>query len=522
MQNTVNEEEKKPYDLKARSIGITLQCGWLKDFSEEQIKDWIDDVTRHYKEYFQENIKKLVFSHEIGKNGHHHIQGFVEFRERLYLANARERLGYKHTFSDNPKENPMTPNFSNPVKYGDIHHARSVLYCFKEGRYINHNYSKTELRDFHKTTKKKDITWFERNDFQYDNFYKIINNPKENTDPPEEEEEKVDRGFLKKTTAIVNAFKAVEEGKSIKEAVVEAMDQCALLTVETNRLTAGLAMKYTKPEKPRYQIEDYTVPDVIMKWFTTGDLRTLMVVGETGIGKTKMIQALVQDYVTVSLDESFKDLNEQKYIIIDDYQSYSKLERREHWISLVDCDDDRRLNVKHTSAFIRRGTRKVITSNETLDLICPFKENGSVDKAIRRRVLEVIIPKGMRLLKPEIARSDKDTSESPQSQPIQYPNQEIYETDLDEFNSNNKGQRNPIFSTESSTQREINRANDSIIQPEGDLIEQCLAKINVLHEDKRKLLIENQELDKLIEKQEEYIKILETNIPADIIINRDN
>ena len=38
----------------------------------------------------------------------------------MKTKNARNRLGFKQSYSDNPEQNPLTPNFGNPVKNGKL------------------------------------------------------------------------------------------------------------------------------------------------------------------------------------------------------------------------------------------------------------------------------------------------------------------------------------------------------------------------------------------------------------------
>ena len=99
-----------------------------------------------------------------------------------------------------------------------------------------------------------------------------------------------------------------------------------------------------------------------------------------------MIQALAQSFIFVTLRDDFKNYTDEKYILIDDYQSYAGM-LRQQWISILDSDQARSMNAKHGTVIIPKGIRRIITINTEFSEINPF----SSDEAITRRVLIVKI-----------------------------------------------------------------------------------------------------------------------------------
>ncbi len=111
------------------------------------------------------------------------------------------------------------------------------------------------------------------------------------------------------------------------------------------------------------------------------NFNTIILWGESGIGKTCLAKALLPEALMVSHTDDLLKYNPDEYdgIIFDDMDF--KHFPRSAQIHLLDWDDNRSIHCRYVSAFIPANTRKIFTTNEP---------DGSVfdltDAAIRRRV----------------------------------------------------------------------------------------------------------------------------------------
>lgn len=103
--------------------------------------------------------------------------------------------------------------------------------------------------------------------------------------------------------------------------------------------------------------------------------------GESGIGKTQFVKALVPNILMVSHIDELLTFKPELYdgILFDD-MSFTHLPRTAQ-IHLVDSDDDRAIHCRYNVAHIPAGTRKFFTTNEFEGRIFDID-----DGAIARRV----------------------------------------------------------------------------------------------------------------------------------------
>ena len=359
--------DNKEYRLKCSRRGLTLQCHWIKEFNQEETFKWLEDIKNHYLSFFETNLKYYVFAHEIGdETKGDHIQAYLEFHNEVDIRNARNKLGFLHTYSTDPEKNPVTPNFSDPIKKGDLHIARSLLYPFKETREIVHNFPDKELQKAYKLVKKMDPDWLTRHNFQY-------------TIPTDEEVKEIER--LKLNDAVEHMIKMKRDGKSNFEAIEFGYSAFPSIIRDYSKWESGLNRAFPVKEIPKYPIEDYNVPPEIQTWFDSNDPRTLILHGKTNMGKTYFVQALTQDYLFISAREGLKEYISQKYIIFDDFHGFEDASREEI-IALLDSEQNRILNVKHGSVKLLAGTRRIIVTNIHWNIMCKH----SKDPAVQRRV----------------------------------------------------------------------------------------------------------------------------------------
>lgn len=104
--------------------------------------------------------------------------------------------------------------------------------------------------------------------------------------------------------------------------------------------------------------------------------KTLILVGDSGIGKTEWAKSLMINPLFVTHIDDLKrfDCNEHGGIIFDD-MSFTQIPRTAA-IHLVDNDNPRSIHIRYGRAEIPQGTKKIITSN--LHEIFPEDTTGAI------------------------------------------------------------------------------------------------------------------------------------------------
>jgi len=126
--------------------------------------------------------------------------------------------------------------------------------------------------------------------------------------------------------------------------------------------------------------------------WTKGE-KTLIIWGESGIGKTSLAKLLLPKGLFVSHMDNLKKYNEKYEGIIFDDMSFLHLPR-ESQIHLVDSYDERQIHCRHTIAVIPAFTPKIITTNLT-----PARILATSDPAIARRIESFELIKGKNKIK---------------------------------------------------------------------------------------------------------------------------
>lgn len=144
----------------------------------------------------------------------------------------------------------------------------------------------------------------------------------------------------------------------------------------------------------RFSLKEFDVPKQINEWYHGPEkhLKTLIVLGPSGLGKTELSKALSKNPLLISHIDQLKELKIGKHdcIIFDD-MNFAHWPR-ESFIHLTDLANDRGINVKGDYATIPAGLKRIITSNKNLHEIIP----NWFDEAINRRIF--IVEVGMKLL----------------------------------------------------------------------------------------------------------------------------
>lgn len=135
---------------------------------------------------------------------------------------------------------------------------------------------------------------------------------------------------------------------------------------------------FTKTVTANYSLESF--PAQWLREVEEQEVKSLILWGRSGIGKTEFAKALFPRSLMVSHMDQLKNFDSSKYeaIIFDDMDF--KHIPREAQIHLFDFDNDRAIHIRYGVAEIPRGTIKIFTTNNF---------NGEIfvaDEAIERRV----------------------------------------------------------------------------------------------------------------------------------------
>jgi len=174
--------------------------------------------------------------------------------------------------------------------------------------------------------------------------------------------------------------------KEALDAVKEADPRAFIL--QHSQVMNFLRMQ-TKPSNKSYMtLEQFKG---LPEW-TRGE-KTLIIWGESGLGKTSLAKILLPKALFATHMDTLKRYNESFEGIILDDMSFLHLPR-EAQIHLVDCYDERQIHCRHTIALIPAYTPKIITTN-----LSPSRVLATTDPAIARRVECIELKKGKNKVK---------------------------------------------------------------------------------------------------------------------------
>lgn len=134
-----------------------------------------------------------------------------------------------------------------------------------------------------------------------------------------------------------------------------------------------------KPQTPAKALAAFPhAPLVVDGW------HALYLSGPTGLGKTQYARALLPEATVISHRDQLREVDFSKGVIFDDFD-VSK------WppsavIHLLDWDEPRGIDIKHSHVVIPAHTRKIITHNASFDRWVPEGASDDQVAAMRRRV----------------------------------------------------------------------------------------------------------------------------------------
>lgn len=136
-------------------------------------------------------------------------------------------------------------------------------------------------------------------------------------------------------------------------------------------------MRKREPYVP-YPLASFIIPGLQTGWDRSRTVLHLW--GATNVGKTKLAQALLQDYVFIRHLSQLKFWKPGQGIIFDDCNF--KCLDIEECLHICDVQDDTQINIKHSHASIERGTPRIITSN--FADIWPADPAGALERRLFR------------------------------------------------------------------------------------------------------------------------------------------
>lgn len=166
-------------------------------------------------------------------------------------------------------------------------------------------------------------------------------------------------------------LKVLEHDKTVRDLVIHG-----------NAIQKNLRQLAVKRKRPDFNIEDF---DIDFIWNRD---KTLILWGPTNMGKTSLAKALLPDALLVGHKDKLKLYEEGEYngIIYDDMSFLHW--PREAQLHLVDYEQERDIDVKHSMVTIPAKTPKIMTTNKM-----PAEMILANDPAIARRIQVVFVDK---------------------------------------------------------------------------------------------------------------------------------
>lgn len=176
-----------------------------------------------------------------------------------------------------------------------------------------------------------------------------------------------------------NYIQLARDGKSEEAIKIFAISHPKDYVINRDRIDNNIrAMRVQEPTTLDYDLSCFTLP----AGFTWDRTRCLILSGDSGIGKTKLAWALAgANALFVSHIDKLKRHRDEQPIIFDDM--CFKHWPRESAIHLVDCGEDRQINVKHSMVEIKKGTPRIITTNLCLFSLFPEDPFDSIKRRVQ-------------------------------------------------------------------------------------------------------------------------------------------
>lgn len=273
-------------------------------------------------------IKYYIIAQELHQDGNKHIHCYL-------------KLEKKANFRDNRKYDIVVDNTTYHPKIEGCRSPKSVIkYVTKDGNYLT-NMSNTSIDEMvEDKVKVKEL-------------YKQARTEASNGD-------------------LEKAFLTLSNPKCARD-----------LTLYGPTIEKNLHALIPKTNNILYDISKFTVP------FTWDKSKTLIIHGTTNCGKSSLASALLPKALFVRHMDRLRDYNSGNYegIIFDD-MSFKHIPR-DGQIHLVDTAFDSDIHIRYGTAFIPKGTPRIITTN-----LSPENCLLAIDPAIARRIQceEIIYP----------------------------------------------------------------------------------------------------------------------------------
>lgn len=214
---------------------------------------------------------------------------------------------------------------------------------------------------------------------------------KEDTTPLVEGDPPMENRKRKREEVCRSALSLARE-KGVSDAMKFLEENCAFelltkydtvfraFTTERNK-----AMRVPRPARPSEQFTN--TPIILDNW------QCLFVNGPTGCGKTAWARSLLPEATVISHRDQLRDCDFTKGVIFDDFEV-------KHWpptavIHLLDSEEPRGIDIKHSHVLIPPGTRKIFTHNSTFDRWVPQDATEEQVQAMRRRITVVNVHRAL-------------------------------------------------------------------------------------------------------------------------------
>lgn len=263
--------------------------------------------------------------------------------------------------------------------------GKTILDIEEEGKVIHGNYQTCKNANStikYLTSKKekiKEFIYVTSNEKFFEKGYTVETEKLKKFDPWREYIKLSELGEIEKAMEIIKKYQTKDYAQKYEKLKTESYN----FYLRAN------------PFKEKYTMSDFYLSKKLRESIQTlknlqeeGNLKTIMIIGPSGIGKTFLAKALMKeifkvDYLYINnIDSLSKLLTNHGGIILDDPQGFENL-NRENLISLITTETESTLAVRYVNVKFKPKLIKIIITNK--DLLLQYQE-----VAINRRLEPII------------------------------------------------------------------------------------------------------------------------------------